>query len=136
MISRHTAIIRQTMTIGRPDLPSMCTMDRQTEILRWVVTSSLAIPLRHGRGFFVLRGPRVRLADGTLLEALDWLQAEGFVAGLTLDGYTLAYTPPGGEYAEKLTFFAAPSVLDVPFSKPKPNHAAALLATLRGHPTP
>ena len=37
-------------------------MTRQAEILRWLVSSPLAIPLRHGRGFFVLRGPRVRLA--------------------------------------------------------------------------
>jgi len=107
-------------------------MDRQTEILRWLVASHLAVPLRHGRGFFVLRGPRVRLTDGTLLDALDWLRAEGFGAGLTLEGYSVAYTPPGGEYAEKITFFAVQTVVDVPFSKPRPNHAAALLATLRG----
>jgi hypothetical protein len=109
-------------------------MDRQTEILRWLVTSNLAIPLRHGRGFFVLRGPRVRLADGALWDALEWLQAEGFGAGLALDGYSVAYTPPGGEYAEKLTFFEMQTVYDAPFSKPRPNHAATLLATLRGDP--
>jgi hypothetical protein len=40
-------------------------MTRQTEILRWLMTAQLAILLRHGRGFFVLRGPRVRLADET-----------------------------------------------------------------------
>jgi hypothetical protein len=57
-------------------------MTRQTEILRWPMTSQLAIPLRYGRGFFVLRGPRVRLADGRLMSALDWLQVEGFGAGL------------------------------------------------------
>ena len=62
-------------------------MTRQTEILRWLASSPLAIPLRHGRGFFVLRGPRVRLTDGMLLDALDWLQAEGFGAGLALEGY-------------------------------------------------
>ncbi|MBS1224400.1 MAG: hypothetical protein H6R24_1078 [Proteobacteria bacterium] len=107
-------------------------MTRQAEIIRWLVTSHLAIPLRHGRGFFVLRGPRVRLADGTLLDALDWLQAEGFGAGLMLDGYHVAYTPPGGEYAEKLTFFEMQTVYDAPFSKLRPNHAAALLAALRG----
>ena len=106
-------------------------MTRQTEILRWLASSPLAIPLRHGRGFFVLRGPRVRLTDGTLLDALDWLQAEGFGAGLALEGYHVAYTLPGGEYAEKLTFFEMQSVCDAPFSKPRPNHAA-LLAALRG----
>lgn len=109
-------------------------MTRQAEILRWLVSSQLAIPLRHGRGFFVLRGPRVRLVDGSLLDALDWLQAEGFGAGLALDGYNVAYTPPGGEYAEKLTFFAMQTVCDAPFSKLRPNHTAALLATLRGDP--
>lgn len=107
-------------------------MTRQAEILRWLVSSPLALPLRHGRGFFVLRGPRVRLADGTVLDALDWLQAEGFGAGVALEGYSVAYTPPGGEYAEKLTFFEMQSVYDAPFAKPRPNHAAALLAALRG----
>ena len=57
-------------------------MTRQIEMLRWLMTAQLAIPLRHGHGFFVLRGPRVRLADGTLMSALDWLQAAGFGAGL------------------------------------------------------
>lgn len=108
-------------------------MTRPTEILRWLATSSLAIPLRHGRGFFVRRGPQVRLADGTLLDVLDWLHAEGFQNGLTLEGYNVAYTAPGGEYAEKLTFFEVQMVCDVPFSKPKPHHAAALLAALRGN---
>ena len=64
-------------------------------------------------------------------DALDWLQAEGFGAGLALEGYHVAYTLPGGEYAEKLTFFEMQSVCDAPFSKPRPNHAA-LLAALRG----
>jgi len=49
-----------------------------------------------------------------------------------LDGYHVAYTPPGGEYAEKLTFFEMQTVYDAPFSKLRPNHAAALLAALRG----
>ncbi len=111
-------------------------MTRQSEILRWLVSSRLALPLRHGRGFFVLRGLRVRLSDGTLMDALDWLQAEGFGAGVVLDGYSVAYTPPGGEYAEKLTFFEAQTVCDAPFTKPRPNPAAALLATLRGDSTP
>jgi hypothetical protein len=110
-------------------------MDRQTEILRWLVTSKLAIPLRHGRGFFVLRGPRVRLTDGTLWDALEWLQAEGFGVGLALDGYNVAYTPPGGEYAEKLTFFEMQPICDAPFAKPRPNHTAVLLAALRGDPS-
>ena len=107
-------------------------MNRSTEILRWLSASSLALPLRHGRGFFVLRGPQVRLADGTILDALDWLRAEGIWVGATLDGYGVAYTPPGGEYAEKLTFFVVQTVYDVPFAKPRGNPAAALLETLRG----
>lgn len=109
-------------------------MTRQSEVLRWLMGSPLALPLRHGRGFFVLRGPQVRLADGTLLDALDWLQSEGFSTGLALDGYQVAYTPPGGEYAEKLTFFVMQPVCDAPFSKPRPNHGATLLAALRGDP--
>jgi hypothetical protein len=78
-------------------------MTRQTEIVRWLATSSIALPLRHGRGFFVLRGFRVRLADGTVLDALDWLQAEGFMTGVVLDGYSVAYTPVGGKYAGQRT---------------------------------
>ena len=81
-----------------------------------------------------LRQAWVRLADGTLPDALDGLQAEEFGAGLALEGYNLAYTPPGCEYAEKLTFFEMRTVYDAPFAKPRPNPAAALLATLHGDP--
>lgn len=106
-------------------------MTRQTEIVRWLATSSIALPLRHGRGFFVLRGFRVRLADGTILDALDWLQAEGFMTEVVLDGYSVTYTPAGGKYTERLTFFEMRTV-DVPFAKPpRLSPAAALLSTLR-----
>jgi len=64
-------------------------MTRQAEILRWLVSSPLAIPLWHGRGFFVLRG----------LTGTAWPM--GRCAGRA----GLVATPPGGEYAEKLTFF-------------------------------
>ena len=109
-------------------------MNRRTEVLSWLKTSSLAIPWRRATGFFVLRGARVQLADGTLMDALDWLDAEGFQDVLKVEGYSVVYSPPGGEYAEKLTFFEQQTAFDVPFSKPKPkpNHTAALLAALRG----
>ncbi|HQC71927.1 MAG TPA: hypothetical protein PLE42_04320 [Candidatus Competibacteraceae bacterium] len=106
-------------------------MSRQTETVRWLATSSIALPLRHGRGFFALRGFRIRLADGTLLDALDWLQTEGFMTGVVLDGYSVAYTPVGGNYAERLTFFEM-RTMDIPFAKPpRLSPAAALLSTLR-----
>ena len=106
-------------------------MSRQTETVRWLATSSIALPLRHGRGFFALRGFRIRLADGTLLDALDWLQTEGFMTGVVLDGYSVPYTPVGGNYAERLTFFEM-LTMDIPFAKPpRLSPAAALLSILR-----
>ncbi|HNW79552.1 MAG TPA: hypothetical protein PKH28_11610, partial [Candidatus Competibacteraceae bacterium] len=71
------------------------------------------------------------LADGTVLDALDWLQAEGFMTGVVLDGYSVAYTPVGGKYAERLTFFEM-LTMDIPFAKPpRLSPAAALLSILR-----
>ncbi len=78
---------------------------RQLEIVKWLADSDIARPLRRGDGFYVPRGMHVVLNDGNAYDALDWLFDEGLTEGRALRGYSLAYTPAGGPYREKLTFF-------------------------------
>lgn len=76
-----------------------------SDVVAWLTDSSLARPLRSGDGFYVVRGPLVRLRDGREVEVLEWLAALGAVPGARVGDYDLVYTPPGGPYREKLTFF-------------------------------
>ncbi len=53
------------------------------------------------------------------------------MTGVVLDGYSVAYTPVGGNYAERLKFFEM-RTMDIPFAKPpRLSPAAALLSILR-----
>lgn len=78
---------------------------RRDAIVQWLAQSELARGLRSGDGFYVLRGKFGRLQDGETVEILAWLEEEGIKAGTLAGGYSVSYTPPGGTYLEKLTFF-------------------------------
>jgi len=77
----------------------------QAEIIEWLSKSTIIRKLRTGRGFYVIRGMSVKLEDGNLYDALDWLMGEGIQAGCRLHGYSVAYSPANNHWAEKLTFF-------------------------------
>ncbi len=89
----------------RPIPESGSAEDRKTAIIHWLAGSTVSRALRTGDGFFVSRGMHGRRIDGSVVEILDWLREEGIVAGVAVGGYRLSYTPPGGPYREKLTFF-------------------------------
>lgn len=78
---------------------------RQAQIVTWLSTSVISRALRTGQGFYVERGMSVQLEDGNIYDALDWLFDEGISEGTRLAGYRVCYTPPGGPWREKLTFF-------------------------------
>jgi hypothetical protein len=92
-------------------------MGRQEEIVAWLSRSTLARHHARGEGFFVSRGARVRLRDGTETEILNWLFEEGIVDGAYISGHSVVHTKPGGPYDEKLSFFKVDKIVDVPFSK-------------------
>jgi len=92
-------------------------MDRKEEIVAWLSESSLAKHHARGEGFFVSRGARVRLIDGTETEILNWLFEEGIVDGAYISGHSVVHTKPGGPYEEKLSFFKVYKVVDAPFRK-------------------
>ncbi|WP_157092215.1 hypothetical protein [Thioalkalivibrio nitratireducens] len=95
---------------------------RREAIVQWLAESRVSRPLRNGDGFYVLRGKYGRLTDGAVVEMLAWLGEEGIVAGTLVGGYSVAYTPPGGPYLEKLTFFRI--IERVPFSRLAPSQPA------------
>jgi len=90
-------------------------MSRKEEIVAWLSKSTLAKSYKKGEGFFVLRGERVRLQDGTEKEVLIWLFKEGITDGDYINGYSVAHTKPCGPYQERLSFFKTDKVVDVPF---------------------
>ncbi|SEQ47691.1 hypothetical protein SAMN05421693_1356 [Ectothiorhodospira magna] len=80
--------------------------NRMEDIVNWLSSQSRSIhPLRTGDGFFVARGFCGRLPDGSIVDLLEWLLDEGFTQGKIVGEYRISYTPPGGPYREKITFF-------------------------------
>jgi len=88
-------------------------ISRKQEIVNWLCESKLARKFRNREGFFVPRGPHVRLKDGSVVDLLDWLFDEGIKGGMAVAGYSVAHSKPGSEYGEKLSFFKI--VVDAPF---------------------
>ncbi|MCK9419818.1 MAG: hypothetical protein M0R70_10620 [Nitrospirae bacterium] len=82
--------------------------ERQKEIMSWLSTSKFANRLKTTQGFYIAKGSIVRLKSGELKEIIDWLLKEGFIPDKVFPPYEVKYTPPGGKYAEKLTFFWVP----------------------------
>ena len=96
---------------------------RQAEIMDWLVQSRSTRELRSGDGFYITRGSFGRTPEGTIIDLIDWLQEEGFTTGRIIGEYRIAYTPPGGPYLEKLTFFCC--VEEIPFSRITPDSVDA-----------
>ena len=82
--------------------------DRQKEIMSWLSISRYANSLKTTQGFYIAKGSIVRLKSGEIKEIIDWLLKEGFIPDKVFPPYEVKYTPPGGKYAEKLTFFWVP----------------------------
>jgi hypothetical protein len=93
-------------------------MNDNDQILDWLKESPLAIPLRSGKGFYVMRGKALLFPDHTTMEVLDFIQCLGIWDGDLWGDYRVKYTEPGGPYAEKLTFFYEQNAYPVPFARP------------------
>ena len=99
-------------------------MNDNDQILQWLKESPLAIPLRSGTGFYVMRGKALLFPDHTTMEVLDFIQGLGIWDGDLWGNYRVKYTEPGGPYAEKLTFFYVQNAYPVPFARPTPPPAS------------
>jgi len=90
--------------------------ERQKEILTWLMDSPLAESLEGGSAgdFFIRRGTPVRLKGGFIVEAVSWLDSEGFDESLLIEGYTVStdfLDHAGGE----IMIFRKREVIDAPF---------------------
>ena len=101
--------VRQTMD----EEESEGTVSRTKEIVKWLSESKLARRFRNREGFFVPKGPHVRLKDGSIVDLIEWLLEEGIKGGAAVAGYSIIYSKPGSEYGEKLSFFKI--IVDAPF---------------------
>jgi hypothetical protein len=89
-------------------------ISRMEEVVEWLSVSKLAKKFRSKEGFFVPKGPHVRLTDGNVIDLIEWLFKEGIKGGVAVGGYSVVYSKSGSEYGEKLSFFKI--VVDAPFS--------------------
>lgn len=81
-------------------------------LIAWLARQDQLTCRQKGGGFFVPRGKLLHGPEGQTMDILDVLRAAGIWQGVTVGGYSVSYTPPGGQFAEKLTFFPAPVDLD------------------------
>ena len=90
--------------------------ERQIMILKWLADSPMAEPVQGGSrdDFFIRRGWPVRLEDGPMVEAVSWLENEGFDEYLLVEGYTVSTDFVDGADGEAL-IFRKREVIDAPF---------------------
>jgi len=98
---------------GETDSCEEDTEARIIEIIEWLSKSELARELGEQEGFFVPKGPQVRLQDGTVVEVLDWLYEEGIDGDEAIGGYRVEYTSSDHPYGERLCFLKI--IIDAPF---------------------
>lgn len=91
-------------------------VSRMKEIVEWLADSKLARKFRNREGFFVPKGPCVRLKDGSVVDLLNWLFEEGIKGGVAIAGYSVVYSKPNSGYGEKLSFFT--TIVEAPFEPP------------------
>lgn len=98
------------------DMELILADERQEEILKWLVDSPLAETIEAGKGadFFIRRGSPVRLKDGTLVDAVSWLDSEGFDESLFIEGYTVS-TEFLDHARGEVMIFTKREVVDAPF---------------------
>lgn len=92
---------------------------RSQEIIEWLSRSQLARKFKLRDGFFVPKGPQVRLTDGAIVDAVEWLLGEGIRGGIAICGYSIVHTTPESKYGERLSFFRV--VIDAPFPRTSEN---------------
>jgi len=98
------------------DIEMILSDERQEEILKWLMDSPLAESLEGGGGadFFVRQGSPVRLKDGIIVDAVSWLDSEGFDESLFIEGYTVSTEFLDHTRGEAM-IFRKREVIDAPF---------------------
>lgn len=91
------------------------TIVRLEAIVDWLAQSELATSFPNKRGFFVRKGPRVKLQDGSIIDLFDWLFEEGVRGGTKVAGYKISYSAPGSSRGEQLSFIEI--VVNAPFQQ-------------------
>jgi len=87
---------------------------RMEEIVEWLSGSKLASKLIAKDGFFVSKGPYVRLKGGNTVDLIEWLLNEGIKGGVAVAGYSVVSSKLESGYGERLSFFRI--IIDAPFS--------------------
>jgi hypothetical protein len=83
--------------------------------MAWLENSELARRFKNSNGFFVPKGSHVHLMDDSIVDLLNWLDAEGIKGGKTISNYSIVYTAPDGRDGEKLSFHKI-IIVEAPFS--------------------
>lgn len=71
----------------------------------WLKNESRSEKYHSGKGFYITRGNIIKLRNGISCDIIDWLKNEGFIDVNVIMNYNVEYTPTGGEYQEKFSFF-------------------------------
>jgi len=87
---------------------------RQREIINWLASLKCSIKFKKGNGFFVPKGPQIRISENNVMDLLEWLDNEGIKGGKSIEGFNIVYANPESKYGEKLSFFK--TIVDSPFS--------------------
>jgi hypothetical protein len=98
-------------------------LSRQEEIVNWLSKSILAAKLkslRHNSGFCVLKGPLVRLKDGSLIEIIEWLRQEDIYEADSIGDYCVFRFRSESGHRERLFFIKM--IVEVPFFPKKSNN--------------
>jgi hypothetical protein len=91
--------------------------ERQKKILKWLADSPLAEPVEGGSAddFFICQGSPVRLEGGFIVEAVSWLDSEGFDESLLIEGYTVSTEFLDNARGQAM-IFRKREVIDAPFA--------------------
>ncbi len=91
--------------------------ERQKKILKWLADSPLAEPIEGGSGadFFIRQGSPVRFQDGSIVEAVSWLESEGFDESLLIEGYTVSTELLDNARGEAM-IFRKREIIEAPFA--------------------
>lgn len=87
---------------------------RQNAIIDWLSSSRLAIRLKTKEGFFIAKGPQVRLQDGVSRDLFEWLASEGIEDHRVIGSFCISHTSPDSKHGERLSFFK--EVIEAPFN--------------------
>lgn len=85
---------------------------KTNEIIKWLESSDISKIRPNGLGFFVPKGLLLKLADGTRVEIIDWLDEEGISEGGFFENYCVVENRSCKQELQGYDFF---KIIDAPF---------------------